>query len=1487
MNIGTRARLQHLLPLIIALGISLSGQSAMSAPLSLSDTPLFLTTGAAPLNLLVMGRDHKLYYEAYNDHSDLDEDGTLDITYKPDSIDYFGYFDSYKCYSYSSNMFVPATTTTNKQCNGSTWSGDWLNYVTTSRMDALRKVLYGGLRSTDSTSSTVLERAFIPQDAHSWGKSYEGRATAALTVAYNGYDLTKYAALALPSDNKSHLFASTTLLSTTAPLLRYVLNKQYGNGTTIPYSPLKVWHWLSIERPVADANAVTGITSGGAEVRTSLGTITDMNVRVQVCKSSVGLESNCKPYADSSGTTTYKPTGLLQQYGENGTMKFGLLTGSYLHNTDGGVLRKAVSSITNEINATNGTFIAGAGGIIQTLNNLRITGFGSSYQYSCGWIATRPINDGECQMWGNPIAEMMYEGQRYFAGKSAPNSAFSITVGAGEESGLNLPVATWNSSTNPYAFANGNGVCSKPVETVISDINNSYDTDKLPGVNSTFASGTFTNDLSGLDVSALGQSIWNNEFGAGNKNIFIGQVGAATTGPGASAPTVKTASSFGNIRGLAPEEPTKQGGYYAASVALYGHNTDLNLAASGSQKMSTFAVALASPLPRIDIAVNGRKITIIPFAKSIAGSSIDRTSSFQPTDQIVDFYVDTLTASYGKFRINFEDVEQGADHDMDAIAVYEYTVKADNTVDVKVTSEYAAGGITQHMGYVISGTTHDGIYLEVADQRGGDSATDVDYALDTPPGQLPGGTWNDSRALPYGLSSPNQMLPLQPMVTTRNFAPGSSAGAELLKAPLWYAAKYGGFDDANGSGMPDVRTEWDTDNDGDPDNYFLVTNALTLGARLSAAFNEILARVGSASSATVNSGSISNNSRVYQAKFNSGDWTGHLLSYAVNNNGTLSSTAEWDAADHIPAFGIRSIFTVGSESSFTPKAFDWTNISTDSNRKSLLASTDTEAQKILNYVRGDSSNEASNSGGTYRIRPTLLGDIVNSAPLYVGPPSFRRGDSMEGAANPYSRFVYNHRNRTNVVYAGANDGMVHAFNADNFGRELFAFIPSPVFANLKKLAVTPYTHNYYVDGSPSNSDVFYSGNWHSVLVGGLNKGGQGIYALDITTPSTFSSNGVLWEFTDANDNDLGYTYSQPAIARLKNGKWAAIFGNGYNNTAIDSHTSITGHAALYIVDVSNGSLIKKIDTQAGTAGAPNGLATPAVIDSDGDGISDYVFAGDLQGNMWKFDLSGTSASSWSIPYSSAGKPAPLYTAKDSSGNLQPITSRPEISRGPGGVGFAVFFGTGKWLEFVDKSSTAQQTFYGIYDANSGGDNFTGRNNLAPQTIDAGTIILQDGSTVEGRITSNNSPGPRGWFMDLPQNGANPSERMVAKPILRNGRIIFTTLVPSADPCSYGGDSWIMELNALTGSRLTTVSPFDVNGDGVIDSNDGGRGSSNGDPSSADIYTSGTRLEVGIAQEPGILSGQFEYKYSAGSSGEIETTTESGPKMGRQSWRQVR
>ncbi len=769
-------------------------------PPSISDVPLFLNEGVAPLNMIVLGRDHKLYYEAYNDASDLDGDGALDIRYKPASIDYYGYFDSFKCYEYDSanGRFNPSTETDDKTCAGANeWSGDFLNYMTTSRIDALRKVLYGGLRSTD-TGTTVLERSHIPQDAHSWGKEYA-------SVAVDGYDIRNYTPLALPTAGTRHLFANTTPLTASGfselPRLRYLLNRTN-----------RIWNWVSKERPVAH----TSIDGGGAAPAFTLH-VNDLVVRVRVCQSGL-LEPNCRQYGSD-----YKPIGLLQEFGENESMYFGLISGSYSKNTSGGVLRRNVGSIRDEINQTNGRFITGFDGIITSMNRLRATGFGGNHEYvttGCGWNIA-PIQAGQCQMWGNPVAEMMYESMRYFAGRGSPTGAFSTTFGAGQESllpGGGLPVPAWE---NPYE---DRPFCSKPFQTVVSDINLSYDSDDLPGS----AFGSAGDDVGGLDVSELGQDIWDADEG-GSKNVFIGEAGAVNDG----APTPKSVSSFGNIRGLAPEEPTKQGSYYAGSVAFHGRTTEigsLNDAAEDSEEnVNTFAVALASPLPRIDIPVNGRTISLIPFAKSVGGNSpapgpspisVDE-GDFQPTNQIVDFYVESLSATGGTFRVNFEDVEQGADHDMDAIARYSYVVNGDGTVTVSVTSEYAAGSIIQHMGYIVSGTTDDDTYLVVRDLDT-TAAADPDFFLDKP---------NTAAELPLSDS--------------RTFTPGTSGAATLLKDPLWYAAKWGGFKEEAGSanGRPDIATEWDADADGTPDNYFLVTNALRLGEQLTSAFSEILSRV--------------------------------------------------------------------------------------------------------------------------------------------------------------------------------------------------------------------------------------------------------------------------------------------------------------------------------------------------------------------------------------------------------------------------------------------------------------------------------------------------------------------------------------------------------------------------------------------------------------------------------------------------------------------
>ncbi len=767
-----------------------------------------------------------------------------------------------------------------------------------------------------------------------------------------------------------------------------------------------------------------------------------------------------------------------------------------------------------------------------------------------------------------------------------------------------------------------------------------------------------------------------------------------------------------------------------------------------------------------------------------------------------------------------------------------------------------------------------------------------------------------------GIQSVNSFV-----IDTQEFAANPLDGP---KNQLWLAGKYGGFVDANSDGIPQTG-EWDADGDGVPDNYVLATKPENLISGLNRAFDFINSQNSSAASASVNAGSISSDTRLFQARFNSGEWSGELLAYPVQTDGTLGAL-DWDASELIPAPGTRAIISVNNNGTAVP--FRWTSL--DATRQGQLDPAFNPLNPLgslrLDYLRGVATNEKQN-GGVFRDRPispvrNVLGDIISSSPVFVGKPAFRYPDALE--TQPYSAFVAARANRTTMVYAGSNDGMLHAFNAVT-GVEKLAFIPSPVFKNLHELTSRTYSHRYFVDGAPTMGDAFYGGAWHTMLVGGLNKGGQGVYALDITNPSIFTeanaSTVYRWQFTDAdgdgnpsnNDVDLGFTYSRPAIVRMRNGKWAAVFGNGYNNTLADGAASTTGRAVLYVVDVQTGNLIRKIDTNAGTGANPNGLATPAVVDIDANSTVDFAYAGDLLGNLWKFNLTSTNPASWDVAYIASGVKQPLFVARDSLGNRQPITSRPEVGRGPKGAGMILLFGTGKYLEPADKDVALlkTQTYYGIVDRNqlTVADLVAGRGLLTQQHIevedmfsftdpgdDAASTADDSTVTVPLRITSKNSVGStRGWYVDLlsgapgvPSGPAFRGEMQVSDSILRNGRIIFTTLIPDADPCNFGGTSWLMEMDSLSGARLAST-PFDLNNDGEFD---------NADlvpymlPDGTTIMVpaSGRKSDVGITPTPGILSGEkAEYKYTPGTTGDVQMTVENpgANARGRQSWRQIR
>lgn len=735
---------------------------------------------------------------------------------------------------------------------------------------------------------------------------------------------------------------------------------------------------------------------------------------------------------------------------------------------------------------------------------------------------------------------------------------------------------------------------------------------------------------------------------------------------------------------------------------------------------------------------------------------------------------------------------------------------------------------------------------------------------------------------------------------------------------------------------------------------------------LNKALGEIEGRMGSSAAAAASSTSVGSNTSIYQASFNT-NWSGSLVSHPVYSGVTRTGCSgsesfgdvcigeEWDAALVLSGQDFdsgRKIITYNpSANSGAGKGipFRWpSNIaSPDANDELTPAQIDSiidnadpaptvlagltrqdYGQAIIDYLRGDNSRvgqptTASDNQRGFRARPVIsgkpvnLGSIVHSAPAFVAAPLSGYPDTLETSA--YSSFANLNKSRSQMIYVGANDGMLHGFRASD-GKELIAYVPSTTYKKLPRLASENYSHQYLVDGSPSVGDVFYGTGWHTALVSGLAGGGQGVFALDVTDPTKFeesqAANLVLWEFTDADDADLGYTFSQPDIIKMNNGKWAAIFGNGYNNTEADGNASTTGHAVLYIVDIQTGTLIKKISTQAGSTSAPNGLATVTPVDIDGDLDVDYIYAGDLLGNLWKFDVKDTNSSQWKVAYGqgSPSKPLPLFTATNPNGTARPITVRPAVDFHPEPArgGLMIYFGTGKYLELVDTNKIGEptQAFYGIWDRDE--DNTDPVSNartsgnyskLLKQTIDIQTEGLvipidTDGdgtddstTTVDLRVTSTNSidwDTQLGWYMDLynPNTvvGKEEGERQVSNPVVRDGRIIFTTLIPE-NPCKGGGSSFLMELDSADGGRLPEP-PFDLNNDGMFDSRDlHYKKDTNGNM----VLTipSGIRFGSGILSTPKVLNCKGEEcKYLSNSQGGLEKINENSLGTGKLSWRQL-
>lgn len=614
---------------------------------------------------------------------------------------------------------------------------------------------------------------------------------------------------------------------------------------------------------------------------------------------------------------------------------------------------------------------------------------------------------------------------------------------------------------------------------------------------------------------------------------------------------------------------------------------------------------------------------------------------------------------------------------------------------------------------------------------------------------------------------------------TRNWPqPGDGEGAVNID-DLWHAA-------VNGRGQ-----------------YYSAMDAGALKDAISGVIDSLQKADGASSSAATSSIELiaGGDNRVFRAGYTTGAWTGDVIAYVLDGaTATISSEVDWSAQAQLDALNLsnRKVYfnRQGTLTAFTYSNLESTQQAHFDNlcSKPVLAGqcsgfSETalayanNGANLVDYLRGVRTHESAvtTSGTTvpalYRRRDHLLGDIVNGAPVYVGKPPFSYADSG------YNSFKTS-TTRGTTIYVGANDGMLHAINAED-GTERWAFIPSAVMPNLYKLADNQYgtRHQYFVDGAPVVGDIqvdaIVGGEtrkvWKTILVGGLNKGGKAYYALDITNPD---SPLLLWEFTHAN---LGLSYGNPVITKNADGTWVVAFSSGYNNDSGD------GLGRLFIVNANTGvaTITNGIPTTVGSKDTPSGLAKiNAWVDDEANNTAKRFYGGDNQGNVWRFDPDAPTAAHL------------LGTARVSATTPQPITTKPVLIQADGKA--VVIVGTGRYLGENDITDSTQQSIYAIKDPlddSTWGD-------IRENDKFVNHTLTVDGTTASISASTVNWSTNAGWWVDLP----NANERINTSMTAQFTTLVIPTAIPTGDACSSGGSSWLYYLNALTGGVINSQTP---------------------------------------------------------------------------------
>ena len=1521
-------------------GLLSSAAGAVNTSADYRALPAVLSGAGTPIVMLAMSQDHQLFYKAYTDWDDLDGDelAQAETTYTHD-VEYFGYFDPDKCYVYDEvdGVFRPDAVTTDRYCNGADasnqWSGNFLNWATTTRIDAVRKILYGGSRvaKLDGVwtpehqwpaeealpSETVLERTYLPNDAHSFAKYYAGQD---LGGGLNDIARLTPFSPALSGDASE---VGLTLCNTTRQGSGFSQNATAGPRFAVARGNHSLWNanerWQCLwsnEKSASNGNnaAVSGIDASSSNPSLNDHSTNDnFTVRVEVCDPLLLGSERCKQYPDG----TYKPVGLLQEYGDDDRVWFGLLTGSYRANKSGGVLRKNPGSLADEIDVGgSGRFLPSpsAGSIVTTLDAMRPYGYNQEIGYyndssndNCKWGLNSFTND-RCRNWGNPLSEIVLECYRYLAG-AQPNPNFTarddLLPNLSADSPLkNLVSASW---ADPLTESNA---CANLNVIAFNASTSSYDTDELSGVSdlNTSQSADQLTDVVGAGEGIHGQQ------------AFVGRVNGDTD----ELCTPKNITALSEVEGTCPDAPRLEGGYQVAGLAHHVSQTDIRPDIEGVQSITTYGVALTPTLPKVQIPVPESSpqqfVTILPacYNDSVGGNC-----------GLVDFKITQAFSESGgigsgAFYVNWEDSEQGGDYDQDMSGVLTYQIDKDS---ITVTTNVFAESTPYKMGFgfVISGTTQDGFHAYSG---------------------IEGFSWTNPTGA-TGCSSCQR----SDSAESYTFDLGSNT-AELLEQPLYYAAKWGGFSDSDGDGTPNLVPEWDRkDNstgafapDGIPDNYFLAIDPSQLNAQLALVLEDIINRTAAGTGGAVVANSVSGLGAVYQAlyqpQYKSGedsvDWVGLVHALFIDDNGLLREDSDQDgqldgyAVDYVvdvsydelsdttlvtrftsadggatlsqvgdpvpldqllPIWNARDelarVVDVQNQRDYTANAQTRRHILTSSGpgadgrisqaqvvdflpstfsasaalQRALNLPAGIDQAELIHWIRGEEQSNFRSRTVDFLDDPGdevwRLGDVIHSTPTPVGAP--QAGDDALYGDVSYQAFKSQYADRRTVVYVGANDGMLHAFNGGFWnestqsfsvaspdgsatehplGSELWAYVPFNLLSHLKWLVEEDYPHVYYVDGPPkvfdarifNENDIDHPGGWGTVLAVTMRFGGGAYYVdwdgvsgngpsgsdaemrmrsslvlFDVTNPEQPPQ--LMAELTDDQLGDFFFTTSQPALIRNHQAgtsadwenpaanDWSLVFGAG--PTSLSAATT-SNAAQVFVLDLAT------LEFKLGYA--PQVLADETetfagnftAVDWTLNGATDAVYFG-LAGG----DALTPSGGVQRLSIDEAGDMALSALLPTQAG--QAFTAAPAAHTDRSGQRW-VQLGSGRLFVAADNQSTTEQAFYALKESSDVDAVASDLVDVTGVDQDGAGALTPDNFEVDGEsVTTIDQLNAAisvsdGWKRGLFYDGASPSGRVIEPALFLEDLVLFTAYSPDGLLCEPSGTSRLYGLDLRNGVR---------------------------------------------------------------------------------------